>query len=81
MINVEGRYISLPERREVFVGRATDNSEKIYCRFRASDGVETKIVLSDEAANALQRLLRGVLRGETPDTQTWILVEPETENT
>lgn len=72
MITVRGRVISLPEGRDVFVGR-DDTSESVYLRFTNCRGEKTRLKLSSEAAAALTRLLVHRNGGDEPQ---WRQVDP-----
>lgn len=56
--NIEGENINLPEGRSVFVGRMA-GEDSVYIRFVSAEGKNTDIRISEEAADALRRLLSG----------------------
>lgn len=64
--NVLGRRIDLPRGRMVFVGTAVDRPGTVYLGFRNSDGEDSGLVVSDEAAKALRALLTDPALGGEP---------------
>lgn len=55
--DVRGNCMSLTNGRLVFVGRSLDHPDSVFIAFRSEEGFDTKLVLSAEAAEALQRAL------------------------
>lgn len=63
-LDVKGHLAQLSDDRLVFVGRSPAHGSEVYIAFRNSQGEDTKLVLSVEAALTLFALL-----DKAPDNQ------------
>lgn len=83
-LNVRGRRLDLSEGRLVYVGKSEERPGFVFVGFRNSAGEDTKLILSDEAAEALKNMLTsasyGYVCGDFPHKAVWAVCKPNPED-